>query len=75
MACNNNEVTDSEGKNNNVTETDEVENKEEDMVDDEEIVELTVQQKMIQNILDLIDEGLAFDTGSYIPGDIPVFGK
>lgn len=34
-------------------------------------VELTKQEEMINKIVDLIDEGLAFDTGNYIAGEVP----
>ena len=34
-------------------------------------IELTSQEKMVQDIIPLIDSKLAFDTGSYIQGDIP----
>lgn len=45
---------------------------EEEVEDDyEEIEELTEREIMISNIVNLIDEGYAFDTGSYIKGDIP----
>lgn len=37
----------------------------------EEKKELTESEKMIMKILVLVDEGLAFDTGDYIKGDIP----
>lgn len=33
--------------------------------------ELTESEKMVVKISSLIDEGLAFDTGSYVKGDIP----
>ena len=36
-----------------------------------EVKELTESDKMIIKISNLIDEGLAFDTGSYVKGDIP----
>lgn len=38
---------------------------------EEEQIELTPQQQMIQKIAGLIDQGKAFDTGSYVQGDIP----
>lgn len=38
---------------------------------DNPVVELTEQQKMLKNIVALMDEDLAFDSGSYIAGDIP----
>lgn len=44
----------------------------EEEVEVEEPVELTPQQKMIQDIVSLIDSKQAFDTGSYTKGDIPV---
>ena len=37
----------------------------------EEIEELSPKDEMILKVIDLIDEGLAFDSGSYIKGDIP----
>lgn len=39
--------------------------------ENDETIELTEQEEMFQSLLDLIDEGLAFDTGSYVKGDIP----
>ena len=36
-----------------------------------EVEELTAREQMIQDVVNLIDEGLAFDAGSYIKGDIP----
>lgn len=37
----------------------------------EEIIELTAREELIQDLVLLFDEGLAFDTGSYVKGDIP----
>ncbi len=37
----------------------------------EEVIELTRQEQMIEDITDLFADDLAFDTGSYIKGDIP----
>lgn len=53
-------------------EIDEIDDYEEvDAEEEVEAVEPTPQEKMFQNVADLIDEGLAFDTGSYVKGDIP----
>ncbi|MUV39463.1 hypothetical protein JNUCC1_03341 [Lentibacillus sp. JNUCC-1] len=53
--------------------SEEVEDKESEVeeVTEEEPIEPTPKEKMFADILDLIDEGKAFDTGSYIKGDIP----
>lgn len=41
--------------------------------------DLTSEEKILYNIIELLDDGKAFDSGSYIPGDIPegeyVFSK
>lgn len=50
---------------------DESEETTETEIEAEDIVETISRDQMIQDIVDLIDEGLAFDTGSYIKGDIP----
>lgn len=48
------------------------ENKEEsEGTEESDQVELTESEKTIAIIIDLIDEGLAFDTGDYVKGDIP----
>lgn len=44
---------------------------EEENEDEEEIIELSAREEMILDVLDLVDESLAFDTGSYVKGDIP----
>lgn len=36
-----------------------------------ELLELTPKEEMTQELMSLIDEGKAFDSGSYIEGDIP----
>ena len=38
---------------------------------EEEIVPPTPQELMLFNLIELMEEGLVFDTGSYIKGDIP----
>jgi hypothetical protein len=38
---------------------------------EEPVVEYSESDQMIMKIMTLIDEGLAFDTGSYVKGDIP----
>ncbi|MFD1040524.1 hypothetical protein ACFQ3N_19280 [Virgibacillus byunsanensis] len=74
--------TDTEGSTEDVTEEDvsqeqtEPEESEEEPEneageDQEEVVEETPQEKMFNQVLTLMDEGLAFDTGSYVKGDIP----
>lgn len=55
----------------NETEDEQIETEEEEEPVIEEVVELTPKQEIFSKIVDLIDEGLAFDTGSYIKGDIP----
>lgn len=59
----------------NVTEDEEPNNvNEEDELTEEpieEIIQLSEREEMIIEILDLVDSGLAHDTGSYIKGDIP----
>lgn len=64
-----------EAEQNEVTEdnaeTEEPEEAEEPAEEPEEPVEETPEQKMIGKIMELIDAGQAFDTGSYIQGDIP----
>ncbi|RST59696.1 hypothetical protein D5F11_011380 [Siminovitchia terrae] len=37
----------------------------------EEVIELTAQEQMLEDITDLFADDLAFDTGSYVKGDIP----
>lgn len=37
----------------------------------EEVVEPTPQEKMISKLVGLMDEGKAFDAGSYVQGDVP----
>lgn len=49
---------------------DQVELVEEEPIE-EEIEELSVKDEMVLKVIDLIDEDVAFDTGSYIKGDIP----
>ncbi|MFC4557814.1 hypothetical protein ACFO3D_06275 [Virgibacillus kekensis] len=52
--------------------TEDIEEKEEKTEPEaEEVVEETPQQRMVGQIVTLMDEGLAFDTGSYVKGDIP----
>lgn len=45
--------------------------KEEKPAPEKKVVELSPQQKMINAVTALFDQKLAFDTGSYIAGDIP----
>lgn len=73
-ACgSNDEISADETKEETEIETEEVENVEEEIIEEEEkvVVELTASEQMFHDVVDLIDEGLAFDTGSYIKGDIP----
>src|SRR5699024_7869410 len=46
-------------------------NSEDPQEEEFDIVLPTDQEIMLHKLLNLIDEGLAFDTGSYIKGDIP----
>ncbi len=75
MACGSNEEVEKQEETEDVEEELEEEVVEEiDEVEDYDYdfdFELTEREQMIENILDLIDEGLAFDTGSYVKGDIP----
>lgn len=56
------------------SETDVEEVADEDIEEDTEeveVIELTPREEMIQKLVDLFDEGVAFDTGDYAKGDIP----
>ena len=64
VSSNNNESNNSENVNNEDYETEELSYEEEEVV-------VTEQDLMLMDVVNLIDEGLAFDTGSYIKGDIP----
>ena len=52
-------------------ETEDTASAEEVEVETEEVVEATPQTEMFDKVIGLIKEGLAYDTGSYIKGDIP----
>ncbi|QKY68380.1 hypothetical protein [Lentibacillus sp. CBA3610] len=52
------------------TEVEETDESTEENVE-EETVEETPQEKALREVVELMDEGLAFDTGSYVEGDIP----
>lgn len=64
-------VNDQSNLNNNVNTNDYSNESSDEHEESEEPVELTESEKMTINIISLMDEKLAFDTGSYIKGDVP----
>lgn len=74
-ACGGNNNEDFNAEKNNHQSNEQENNTEEDVIekesDTEEIIELTATEQMLNDIVDLMDEGLAFDTGSYEKDDVP----